>query len=370
MTVTQIALDGFRNFEDFVADFSPEMNVIRGENAQGKTNLMEAIAYFSGAKSHRARGDAELIGFSQQSATLRTQVEARGRHFEAEILLRRGARRSITVNGVKKQKSSDLYDMLHTVLFCPEDLSLVKDGAAARRRFLDRAISQLRPKYADALGRYQRLFEHKTRILRDAADKPSLLGVLEEFNEGMARTGALVLHYRAHFIRRLLSLAEEIVRDFSAGREELFLHYRTVSSVTDPFAPPLTLYEQLRAHQESHRGAELAARLCLSGIHKDDMIAEINGQAARQYASQGQCRTIALALKLSERALMFEETAQWPVLLLDDVLSELDPGRQEFVLERIRGGQVFLTGCDVPPLKRADYRLLLIENGRLLEKNL
>lgn len=367
MKVDRIELDGFRNFEAFTADFSPEMNVIRGENAQGKTNLMEAIAFFSGAKSHRARSDGELIGFSHQTARLHAEVAARERTFAADIILRRGLRRSITVNGVKKQKTAELYDMLHTVLFCPEDLSLVKDGAAQRRRFLDRAIAQLRPKYADASSRYARLLEHKTRILRDAAEKPSLLAVLEEFNEGMARTGALILHYRAHFIRRLLSLAEEIVRDFSGGREELRLQYDTVSTVTDPFAPPLRLYEQLRAHQESHKSAELAARLCLSGVHKDDMVAQIGGQAARQFASQGQCRTIALSLKLAERALYFEETDQWPVLLLDDVLSELDPRRQEFVLERIHGGQVFLTGCEVPPLRRADFRLLLIENGRLLE---
>ncbi len=366
MRLNRIALHGFRNYEDFSAEFSPEMNVICGENAQGKTNLVEAIAYLSGAKSHRARSDQELIGFSRREASIQAEVESRGREFLIHVSLRKQARRTIEVNHVKLKKASELSGVLNTVLFCPEDLSLVKDGAAVRRRFLDDAISQLRPKYADALARYQKLLDHKTRILRDAAEKPSLLSVLPEFDEGLARTGALLIHYRAHFIRRLNSHAMTIAADFSGGRDSLALLYETVRTIEDPFAPPLLLYEQIREHQEQHKRAEFASRSCLSGPHKDDLVAELDGISARQFASQGQSRTIALSLKLAERELFAEDTGSFPVLLLDDVLSELDAKRQDFVLERIRGGQVFLTGCSIPHFERENHRVLAIEQGRLL----
>lgn len=365
MNVHSISLDGFRNYEGFFAKFSPEMNVICGENAQGKTNLVEAIGYLSGAKSYRTRTEQELISFDRQEGRIQAELESRNRSFQVEVSLSRHARRKIIVNHVKLKKAGELTGLLRTVLFCPEDLSLIREGAAGRRRFLDLSISQLRPKYAEALGRYQRLLDHKTRILRDFAEKPGLLDVLEEFNDGLAKTGAVIIHYRSHFIRRLLTSADEIQRDFSGGREALSLIYQTVKTVEDPFAQPIDIYPRLLEHQSSHQKAELASRSCLSGPHKDDLIAEINGQSARQYASQGQSRTVALSLKLAERELHREDTGQWPVLLLDDVLSELDTRRQEFVLERIRGGQVFITGCEIPALRRADHQCLMIAQGKL-----
>lgn len=366
MRVFSISLDGFRNYEGFSCQFSPEMNVICGENAQGKTNLMEAIGYLSGARSYRARSDGELLSFHRQEGIIKAELESRERDFTVEIALRRKGRRSIVVNHVKMAKAGDLSGILRTVLFCPEDLSLVREGAAVRRRFLDQSISQLRPKYAEALSRYQRLLEHKTRILRDWGEKPGLLDVLFEFNDGLAKYGAVLIHYRAHFIRRLYQSASEIARDFSSGREDLSLVYETVKTVEDPFAAPSLIYPWLLEHQKSHERAELSSRSCLSGPHKDDMVSLINGQAARQFASQGQCRTVALSLKLAERELHREDTTQWPVLLLDDVLSELDAKRQDFVLERIQGGQVFVTGCDFPPLGRTEHRRLLIEKGQLI----
>ena len=367
MRVDRIELDGFRNYEDFSADFSPGVNVIWGENAQGKTNLLEAIGYLSGARSHRTRGDRELIAFHRDRAAVTARAESRGRDFLIEARLARGARRRLYLNKVRCRTAGELSGVLQTVLFCPEDLALIKAGAGARRAFLDHAICQLRPRYAEALSQYGRLLEHKTRILRDWEKNPGLLAVLEDFNEAMARAGALVIHYRAHFIRKLAEKAGEIQRDFSGGREDLVLSYRTVSTVTDPLGPTVTLYEALRAHQESHGAAERAARICLSGPHRDDLAAEIGGRPARQFASQGQTRTAALSLKLAERELFREDTDQWPVLLLDDVLSELDAGRRDFVLRRITGGQVFITGCEPPEGDFPEGNVLRIRNGRLAE---
>lgn len=366
MKLRRIALDGFRNYTDFTADFSPGVNVIWGENAQGKTNLLEAIGFLSGARSHRARGDKELISFHRDRGTITAEVTSRGRDFLLEVQLFRGARRRLFVNHVKCKTAAELGGIVQTVLFCPEDLALIKAGAAERRSFLDHAICQLRPRYAEALAQYSKLLEHKTRILRDWEKHPSLLDVLEDFNEAMARAGALVIHYRAHFVRKLAEKAAQIQTEFSGGRETLALHYATVSTVRDPLGPTVELYEDLRRHQDSHAKAERDARSCLSGPHKDDLVARINGQPARQYASQGQTRTAALSLKLAERELFRDDTGQWPILLLDDVLSELDARRQDFVLRRITGGQVILTGCEAPDGSFPEGRTLHIMQGKLV----
>lgn len=366
MKLRRIALNGFRNYTDFTADFSPGVNVIWGENAQGKTNLLEAIGFLSGARSHRARGDKELISFHRDRGTITAEVTSRGRDFLLEVQLFRGARRRLFVNHVKCKTAAELGGIVQTVLFCPEDLALIKAGAAERRSFLDHAICQLRPRYAEALAQYSKLLDHKSRILRDWEKHPSLLDVLEDFNEAMARAGALVIHYRAHFVRKLAEKAAQIQTEFSGGRETLALHYATVSTVRDPLGPTVELYEDLRRHQDSHAKAERDARSCLSGPHKDDLVARINGQPARQYASQGQTRTAALSLKLAERELFRDDTGQWPILLLDDVLSELDARRQDFVLRRITGGQVILTGCEAPDGSFPEGRTLHIMQGKLV----
>lgn len=366
MKLRWIVLDGFRNYTDFTADFSPGVNVIWGENAQGKTNLLEAIGFLSGARSHRARGDKELLSFHRDQGTITAEVTSRGRDFLLEVQLFRGARRRLFVNHVKCKTAAELGGIVQTVLFCPEDLALIKAGAAERRSFLDHAICQLRPRYAEALAQYNKLLDHKTRILRDWEKHPSLLDVLEDFNEAMARAGALVIHYRAHFVRKLAEKAAQIQTEFSGGRETLALHYATVSTVRDPLGPTVELYEDLRRHQDSHAKAERDARSCLSGPHKDDLVARINGQPARQYASQGQTRTAALSLKLAERELFRDDTGQWPILLLDDVLSELDARRQDFVLRRITGGQVILTGCEAPDGSFPEGRTLHIMQGKLV----
>ena len=203
MILNALELDFFRNYVHFQSGFDPRVNLIYGENAQGKTNLLEAIAYLSSAKSHRARYDREMIMLDIDGAFLKGSVDSRGRTFTLEAKLHRGKSRQLYSNGVRLKTAGELAGILTTVLFCPEDLYLIREGAAARRKFLDLAICQLRPRYAQALGEYNRLYEHKTRILRDWPDNPSLLQTLDDFSLRMAQTGALVVHYRAHFVKRL-----------------------------------------------------------------------------------------------------------------------------------------------------------------------
>ena len=366
MRIDKLELDFFRNYVHLDIAFDPSVNVIFGDNAQGKTNLLEAVAYLSGL-SHRARYDKELIQFGVDRAFLKGEVFSRDRDFVLEAELHRGARRVLRSNGVKLKSFAEMAGTFQSVLFCPEDLYLIREGAAARRKYLDDCISQLRPRYAQALAEYKRLHEHKTRILRDSEEKPSLLDTLDEFSLGMAKAGAILVHYRAHFIKRLRESAPVIHGDFSGGRETLALRYETVSSVTDPEAHPKDIFPQLLAYQESHRAAEIASRQCLSGPHKDDLAVEIDGQSAKSYASQGQTRTAALSLKLAAREIFRQDTGEYPVLLLDDVLSELDPKRQEFVLNRIEGGQVFITCCEDDRLaKLLDGRVFHVKQGAVV----
>ena len=366
MILNVLELDFFRNYVHFQSNFHPRVNLIYGENAQGKTNLLEAVAYLSSARSHRARYDREMIMLDIDGAFLKGQVDSRGRTFTLEAKLSRGKSRQLYSNGVRLKTAGELAGILTTVLFCPEDLYLIREGAAARRKFLDLAICQLRPRYAQALAEYHRLYEHKTRILRDWPENPSLLETLDDFSLRMAQTGAILIHYRAHFVKRLEQEAPAIHRDFSGGRETLGLRYETVSTVADPLAPPRTILEELLAHQEAHRQAELEARQCLTGPHKDDLAVELDGRSAKTYGSQGQTRTAALSLKLAQRELFQEDTGQWPVLLLDDVLSELDARRQAFVLNRIRGGQVFITCCEEEKLEGLEQGAVFrVEDGKL-----
>jgi len=366
MRIDALELDFFRNYVHFETVFDPSVNVIYGDNAQGKTNLLEAVAYLSGL-SHRARYDKELIQFGVDHAFLKGNIFSRDRDFVLEAELHRGQRKVLRSNGVKLKNTAELSGIFQSVLFCPEDLYLIREGAAARRKFLDDCICQLRPRYTQALAEYKRLHEHKTRILRDSEEYPSLLDTLDEFSLSMAKAGAVLIHYRAHFIKRLRQTAPEVHGDFSGGREKLSLRYETVSTVTDPEASPRDILPQLLEHQESHRAAELAVRQCLSGPHKDDLMVNLDGMSAKTYGSQGQTRTAALSLKLAQREIFFQETGEYPVLLLDDVLSELDMRRQSFVLNRIKGGQIFITCCEEEKLEGLEGgKAFHIRGGRLM----
>ena len=190
------------------------------------------------------------------------------------------------------------------------------------------------------------LFRSKTRILRDSGDYPQLLATLPDFNRRLCQVGAVLMHYRARYCRALAEYAAQAHYECSGQREELELRYQTVSTVHDPFLPQEQLFAALMEHQQSHEQAEIASRLCLSGPHKDDLEVLVNGRSARQFCSQGQVRTAALALKLADREIHKNTMGEYPIMLLDDVLSELDPRRQEYVLNRIAGGQVFITCCE------------------------
>ena len=366
MNIKTIALEGFRNYQSFSTTFSDKVNVIIGSNAQGKTNLLEAVYYLTAGRSFRARGDRELIHFDTDSARILAETFRNGRDQKMEVLMSRVKRRQFFVNGVRLKTAAELSGKLGAVLFCPDDLNLIRDGAAARRRLMDLCLCQLRPRYASALTEYNRLLEHKTRILRDHHTKPSLLYTLDDFDSRLATMSAQLIHYRAAYAALLAEKAGLTHAAFSGGTETLSIRYCTVKTITDAHQKPEALLEPLLEHLREHRRAELESGVCLSGAHKDDLYIEINGKAARNFASQGQARTAALSLKLAERELHYADKGEYPLLLLDDVLSELDAKRQSFVLNRINDGQVFITCCeDAQIASRTGGQVIHIENGRL-----
>ena len=367
MNLCDIYLRNFRNYEELNLSFDPGVNLIVGDNAQGKTNLLEAIAYLGSGKSFRTQRSAELVKLGQEFADLEGEMCTQERCQKIRWVLFPASRpKQLYRNGIKKKSAADISGMLQTVLFCPEDLLVLKTGASARRRLADNAISQLRPNYEAALSEYNRILEQKNRILKDRYENPALLDILPEFNARLCQVGALLISYRARFFQGLGREAEVYHDHFSGGKEKFHLEYKTVSTVSDPFAPMSRLEEDLKEHLESHYRAELESASCLTGPHKDDFDVSLSGLSIKAFGSQGQVRTAAISLKLAQRELMYKESGEIPVLLLDDVLSELDPGRQDFVLNQIDKGQVFITCCEPGRFTKLG-KTVQIEKGKVID---
>ena len=346
-------------------EFEPGVNLIVGDNAQGKTNLLEAIAFLGNGKSFRTQKNAELVKMGEEVGTLEGEMFSQNRKQTTKWhLFSTGKPRQIYLNGIKKKSASDLSGVLNTVLFCPEDLFVLKAGASARRKLGDNALGQLRPNYEAALTEYTRILEQKNKILKDRYENPALLEILPEYNTRLCQVGAILISYRARFYEGLGKSAKTFHECFSGGREEFCLKYKTVSTVKDPFAPIPALADDLQEHLESHYRAELESAQCLTGPHKDDFSVFLSGMDLKAYGSQGQTRTAAISLKLAQRELMANQSGQMPLLLLDDVLSELDPQRQDFVLNQISSGQVFITCCEPEKFTKLG-KTITIEKGAL-----
>ena len=347
MQLNEIELRCFRNYREQTISFDPGVNLIVGQNAQGKTNLLEAIAYLGSGRSFRAQKNGELICFGSDFAEIIGKVLSQGREQTLRWVLFSGSRpRQLWRGGARKKSAGDIAGVLPTVLFCPEDLMIFKSGASQRRRFGDTVLCALRPNYEAALTEYTRILEQKGRILKDCHENPRVLDILPEYNTRLCQVGALLISYRARYYDALGKAAAVYHNQFSGGAEEFSLQYKTVSTVSDPFAPVSVLTDNLLEHQSRHHRAELETGQCLTGPHKDDFTVTLSGIDLKAYGSQGQTRTAAISLKLAQRELMGSQWGEEPVLLLDDVLSELDPGRQDFVLNQISTGQVFITCCE------------------------
>ncbi len=366
MRLNKISLQNFRNYEKTEVSFDPGVNLIVGKNAQGKTNLLEAIFYLSCGKSFRAQKTGEMVHFGEDFAEIEGNIFSQEREQTLRWVLFSGSRpRQIWKNGAKKKTTGEISGVMSTVLFCPEDLMVLKAGATARRRLGDQVLCQLRPNYDAALGEYHKILEQKSKILSEYRENPAMLEILPEYNARLCQVGALLISYRARFYDSLGKAAAKYHDQFSGGREEFSLQYKTVSTVKDAFAPVADLKEALQEHLQSHYRAELESGQCLTGPHKDNFEVSLSGISLKAYGSQGQTRTAAISLKLAQRELMKRETGETPILLLDDVLSELDAGRQDFVLNQIADGQVFISCCE-PGRFTTLGKTIQIDQGKVL----
>lgn len=366
MILQEMSLCAFRNYDRATLEFAPGVNLIVGDNAQGKTNLLEAIAYLGSGKSFRASKTGEMVKFGAEFGEISGKVFSQERQQTLRfVLFSAGRPRQMWRNGVKKRSAGDIAGVLPTVLFCPEDLMVLKAGSAQRRRMGDQVLCQLRPNYDAALTEYNRILDQKSRILRDRYENPALLDILPEYNTRLCQVGALLISYRARFYQSLGAEAARFHSQFSGGAEKFTLEYKTVSTVDEPFASIGILTENLQEHLQKHYRAELETCQCLTGPHKDDFTVCLSGVDLKAYGSQGQTRTAAISLKLAQRELMSREWGEEPVLLLDDVLSELDPGRQDFVLNQIVSGQVFITCCEPGRFTRLG-KTMQIQHGSLV----
>ena len=367
MRIDRIELRNFRNYRWLECAFEPQVNVITGRNAQGKTNLLEAVYYLAGARSFRTRSDRDVVHLEETEGAVTGYVASEEREQQIDIYLSRRERKRIFVNGVRMKTAAELSGRFACTLFCPDDLALLKGGAAERRRYMDLAISQLRPKYAELLTGFNRVYEQKTRILRDYRERADMMDVLDEFSLNLAKYGAELIRYRASWCARAAEAAAGIHGEISGG-EKLRMEYRTVSSVEEPLGMSAReLLDALLRQQERLRQAEIDAGQCLAGVQKDDILLRIDGNEASKFASQGQIRTAALSMKLAEWSICRSELGSGPVLLLDDVLSELDAVRQDYVLNSIQDGQVLISCCDEEEVvKRTGGRIIRVENGNIM----
>ena len=355
----------FRNYEQEVIRFQTGLNVICGNNAQGKTNLLESVFFLGAGKSCRTSREREMIRAGQTESRVMAEFIAEGRRQTVEAKIYQQARRVFLHNGVKLKSPRELLGRLPCVFFGQEEMGIVRAGASARRKFIDVALCQLRPRYMILLAEYNRIHLHKTRLLRENDSNSAMGKVLPDFNRRLAQVGAVLTAYRDAFMQRIAANAATIYREATKGREKLCLSYQT-RPVYDENKPEIERIHELYALLMEKERAEWSAGRCLLGSHKDDVDIKINDMSARDYGSQGQTRTAALAMKLAERQVFCEELGAFPILLLDDVLSELDIERQAFVLNRVGEGQVMITCCDEGNLKEQKQKnTIRVNNGRI-----
>ena len=346
MILSQLKVENFRNIDSLLFLPHSQTNVIWGDNGQGKTNLIEALWLFTGAKSFRGGKDTHFLKKGKDFFRNEIVFDSQNRTQTAAIAYDKKTR-LIELNGVKKKSNHQLTNHFYCVVFSPSHLSLIKDGPAVRRLFLDTAICQNRPGYISLLYSYKKAIKEKNTLLKDIRFNGDLADMLDIYDMEISRYATAILKYRFAFIDSLSKYCSDVYKGLSSGKEEMKLSYDTTFCQQ---AEPMAYFEYLK----QGRALDLHLRFCARGIHRDDLKIEIDGMDARIYASQGQQRSAAIAMKLAEGKILFDTTAEKPIMLLDDVLSELDDNRQDYLLNHIRDNQVFITCCNKDQIKNIE----------------
>lgn len=356
--IKELHLKHYRNYESLEAVFEDKVNVIIGENAQGKTNVMEAIYVLAMAKSHRTSNDKELIRWDQEYAKIEGRIEKRNRSVHLQLILSKKGKKA-KLNYIEQQKLSQYIGHINVIMFAPEDLNLVKGSPQIRRRFIDMEIGQVSPVYLHDLSNYQKILQQRNHYLKLLqSKKQSDNGMHEVLTMQLSEVAAKILIKRLEFIKQLEKWAQPIHLGISRGLEELKIKYKPSIDVSED----VDLSKIIEVYIEKFskiKDREIERGTTLVGPHRDDLAFFVNNRDVQTFGSQGQQRTTALSIKLAEIELVHEEIGEYPILLLDDVLSELDDYRQSHLLNTIQGKvQTFVTttsvdGIDHQTLKEA-----------------
>lgn len=332
MIIKSLELANFRNYEELNISFDKGTNILYGDNAQGKTNILEAIYVSATTKSHKGSKDKEIINFNKEEAHIRTYLEKENVETRIDMHLRKNKSKGIAIDGQKIKKAADLMGLLNVVFFSPEDLSIIKDGPAERRRFADMELCQLDSFYLYNLNHYNKIIGQRNKLLKDMYFQPELKETLNIWDSQLVSFGSKIIERREQFVKQLGDIIFDIHKKLSGGKEELVIAYEPDVSIED-------FEKQMKYNQDK----DIRLKQTTTGPHRDDFSFVVNGVDIRKYGSQGQQRTAALSLKLSEIELVKKISKDTPVLLLDDVLSELDSNRQNYLLNSIGNIQTIIT---------------------------
>jgi len=344
--IEKLRLSNFRNYRDIELGFSRNFNILYGDNAQGKTNILEAVFLCAAGRSHRTAKDSEMVLEGEESFYVKLDFVKDGRECSTEIGFMDNRRKRIKIDGIKAGKMGDMIGHFNAVMFSPEDISVIKEGPSERRRFLDITISQLKPSYFYDLQQYAKIIDQRNSLLKELNENRSMsANSLEVWNESAAKTGARIICARNSFIGRISCASCEKHRALTNGSEDLELRYVPSVKAEDLDDRVLVEEEFLKLLQK-YSPREIEAGMTLHGPHRDDYEIYLNEQNIRVFGSQGQQRTAVLSVKLAEIGIIRETTGETPVLLLDDVMSELDTKRQDFLYRSLEDIQTFITCTD------------------------
>ncbi len=345
MYIKSITIDSYRNYKKVKVDLDPQLNLIIGDNAQGKTNLLESIYFACFGKSFRTSKDSEIIPFDDLYASVHIQmVRENGLEETVEYRIYKGNKKKFLVNGVNITKISELLGTLNVILFYPDDLRLIKDSPQERRRFINRELSQMSKIYCSDLIDYNKILYQRNELLKKLAYKPDLLETMDVWNEQLAEKGSKILSKRYQFCKQLDDISKDIHKKITNGKEELSVAYQSAI----PFDRDITIMkENLLSDIHKNTRSDIKRGFSSVGPHRDDLDIKINGINSRSFGSQGQQRTAALSLKLSEIDIVKSEVGEAPILLLDDVMSELDINRQKDLVYMLKDVQAIITTTDI-----------------------
>lgn len=361
MYLSKVELKNFRNYQQEAVEFHSKVNIITGKNAQGKTNLLESLYIMSLGKSFRTSKDTEMIGFDKEFCRAKSTSVKDGRELEIEITISKEGK-TVKINGMKTSKNIDLLENVYMVVFSPEDLKIVKDEPEKRRKFVDRELCQLKPMYYRNLGRYKKILQQRNSLLKQQEVREDMIAV---WDEGLAEYGAKIIQERNSFIKKLSGISRGISTAITNGKEALEIIYEANAACQSNYEEQK---EYLKKMLNKSLKNDIFRRNTSVGPHKDDIKLCVDGIDIRHFGSQGQQRTAALSLKLAEIQLIKDETKISPILLLDDVLSELDGERQNFLINSLDEVQLFITTAELNDEVRSklpEGKTFIVEGGRV-----